>query len=63
MVREAEQHATRQAAAELIEARNQADALMYGTEKDLKEHGSRLGTPTGAPSRGNRRVADGNGRR
>jgi molecular chaperone DnaK len=27
----------------VIEARNQADALIYGTEKDLKEHASQLG--------------------
>src|SRR5438477_6884245 len=43
MVREAEQHATEdKQRRELIEARNRADALIYGTEKDLKDHGSRL---------------------
>jgi molecular chaperone DnaK len=44
MVREAEQHAAEdKRRRELIEARNQADALTYGTERDLKEHGNRLG--------------------
>jgi molecular chaperone DnaK len=44
MVREAEQHAAEdKRRRELIEARNQADALIYGTEKDLKEHGNRVG--------------------
>src|SRR6202043_2271584 len=43
MVREAEQHAMKDKnPSELIEARNQADALIYGSEKNLKEHGSRL---------------------
>jgi molecular chaperone DnaK len=43
MVREAEQHSAEdKRRRELIEARNQADALIYGTEKNLKEHGSRL---------------------
>jgi len=43
MVREAEQHAAEdKKRRELIEARNQADALIYGSEKNLKEHGSRL---------------------
>jgi molecular chaperone DnaK len=43
MVREAEQHgAEDKRRRELIEARNQADALIYGTERDLKEHGDRL---------------------
>src|SRR5207248_260271 len=43
MVREAEQHAAEdKQRRELIEARNRADALIYGTEKDLKDHGSRL---------------------
>src|ERR1700758_4414885 len=43
MVREAEQHATEdKRRREVIEARNQADALIYATEKDLKEHGNRL---------------------
>src|ERR1700732_2442156 len=44
MVREAEQHAAEdKRRREVIEARNQADALIYGTEKDLKEHGDQLG--------------------
>jgi molecular chaperone DnaK len=43
MVREAEQHAAEdKKRRELIEVRNQADALIYGSEKNLKEHGSRL---------------------
>jgi molecular chaperone DnaK len=43
MVREAEQHAVEdKKRRELIEARNEADALIYGTEKNLKEYGSRL---------------------
>jgi molecular chaperone DnaK len=43
MIREAEQHAAEdKRRRELIEARNQADALIYSTERDLKEHGSRL---------------------
>src|SRR5207302_4103470 len=43
MVREAEQHAAEdKRRREVIEARNQADALIYGTEKDLKEHGNQL---------------------
>src|ERR1700719_1317551 len=44
MVREAEQHAAEdKRRREVIEARNQADALIYGTEKDLNEHGDQLG--------------------
>src|ERR1700731_4207268 len=44
MVREAEQHAAEdRRRRELIEARNQADALIYGTERELKEQGERLG--------------------
>src|SRR3954465_2289911 len=44
MVREAEQHAAEdKRRREVIEARNQADALIYGTERDLKEHGDKLG--------------------
>jgi molecular chaperone DnaK len=44
MVREAEQHAQDdKARRELIELRNQADALIYSTEKTMKEYGSRLG--------------------
>jgi molecular chaperone DnaK len=43
MVREAEQHAAEdKRRREVIEARNQADALIYGTERNLKEHGSHL---------------------
>jgi molecular chaperone DnaK len=43
MVREAEQHAAEdKRRREVIEARNQADALIYGTEKNLQEHGSNL---------------------
>jgi molecular chaperone DnaK len=43
MVREAEQHAAEdKRRREVIEARNQADALIYSTERDLKEHGSHL---------------------
>src|SRR5260370_19905104 len=40
---EAEQYAAEdKRRREVIEARNQADALIYGTEKELKEHGDRL---------------------
>jgi molecular chaperone DnaK len=43
MIREAEQHATEdKRRREVIEARNQADALIYSTERSLQEHGSRL---------------------
>jgi molecular chaperone DnaK len=43
MVREAEQHAAEdKKRREVIEARNQADALIYGTERSLKEHGEHL---------------------
>jgi molecular chaperone DnaK len=43
MVREAEQHSAEdKKRREVIEARNQADALIYSTEKNLKEHGGRL---------------------
>src|SRR6266576_828676 len=43
MVREAEQHAAEdKKRREVIEARNQADALIYSTERSLKEHGERL---------------------
>src|ERR1700726_4545631 len=43
MVKDAEAHAAEdKKRRELIEARNQADALIYGSEKNLKEHGSRL---------------------
>jgi molecular chaperone DnaK len=44
MVREAEQHAAEDARRrELIEARNQADTLIYSTEKNLREYGNRVG--------------------
>jgi molecular chaperone DnaK len=44
MVREAEQHAAEdKRRREVIEARNQADALIYSTERNLQEHGSQLG--------------------
>src|SRR5437660_804979 len=44
MVKDAEAHADedKQRKAQ-VEAKNQADALIYGTEKDLKEHASQLG--------------------
>jgi molecular chaperone DnaK len=43
MVREAEQHAAEdKKRREVIEARNQADALIYSTERSLKEHGEHL---------------------
>jgi len=43
-VREAEQHAAEdQRRRELIEARNQADTLIYSTEKNLREYGSHVG--------------------
>jgi molecular chaperone DnaK len=43
MVREAEQHAAEdKRRRELIEARNQADALIYSTEKNLRERGGNL---------------------
>jgi molecular chaperone DnaK len=43
MVREAEQHAAEdKKRREVIELRNQADALIYSTEKNLKEHGGGL---------------------
>jgi molecular chaperone DnaK len=44
MVREAEQHAVEdRKRRELVEARNQADALIYTTEKELKENEGRVG--------------------
>jgi molecular chaperone DnaK len=44
MVREAEQHAAEdKRRRELVEARNQADALIYSTEKELKENEARIG--------------------
>ena len=43
MVREAEQHSAEdRRRREVIEARNEADALVYTTEKNLKEYGDRL---------------------
>jgi molecular chaperone DnaK len=43
MVREAERHASEdKKRRELIEARNQADALIYAVERQLKDYGSRL---------------------
>src|SRR5881227_3544318 len=43
MVREAEQHsADDKKRRELVEAKNQADALVHSTERSLQEHGSRL---------------------
>ena len=44
MVREAEHHAAEdKKRRELIEARNQADALIYSVERQLKDQGSRVG--------------------
>jgi molecular chaperone DnaK len=44
MVREAEQNAAEdKKRRELVEARNQADALIYSTEKELKENEARVG--------------------
>ena len=44
MVREAEQHAEEdKRRRELVEARNQADALIHSAEKQLQEHGARVG--------------------
>ena len=44
MVNEAEQHAADdKARREAVEARNQADSLVYATEKSLEEHGDKLG--------------------
>jgi molecular chaperone DnaK len=44
MVREAEQHASEdKKRRELIEARNQADSLIYSVERQLKDYGSRVG--------------------
>jgi molecular chaperone DnaK len=43
MVREAQEHAAEdKRRREAIEARNRADALIYDTEKGLKEHGSKI---------------------
>jgi molecular chaperone DnaK len=44
MVREAEQHAAEdRRRRELVEARNQADATIHAAEKQLQEHGGRVG--------------------
>ena len=44
MVSEAEQHAADdKVRREAVEARNQADSLVYATEKSLEEHGDKLG--------------------
>jgi molecular chaperone DnaK len=44
MVRDAESHAAEdKKRKELIEARNQADALIHSTEKALSEHGDKVG--------------------
>ncbi|CAG0972300.1 heat shock 70kDa protein 1/2/6/8 [Geobacteraceae bacterium] len=44
MVRDAESHAAEdKKKRELIEARNQADSLVYSTEKSLKEYGDKIG--------------------
>ncbi len=44
MVDQAEEHATAdKARREAVEARNQADSLVYSTEKSLGEHGDKLG--------------------
>lgn len=43
MVKDAEEHAEEdRIERELIDARNQADQLVYGTEKTLKEHGDKV---------------------
>ena len=47
MVKDAESHAAEdQKKRELIEARNQADGLVYTTEKSLKEHGDQVDADT-----------------
>ncbi|MBE0575601.1 MAG: molecular chaperone DnaK [Desulfuromonadales bacterium] len=47
MVKDAEQHASEDhKKRELIEARNQADGLIYTTEKSLKEHGDKVDEET-----------------
>jgi molecular chaperone DnaK len=46
MVNEAEEHASEdKQRRELIEVRNQSDALVYTTEKTLKEHGDKVDAP------------------
>jgi molecular chaperone DnaK len=43
MVREAESHASEDSKKkQLVEARNEADALVYSTDKTLKEHGDKI---------------------
>jgi molecular chaperone DnaK len=45
MVKEAEEHAEEdRQRKEVIEARNQADSLIYSTEKSLKEYGDKIGS-------------------
>ncbi|MDI6794470.1 MAG: molecular chaperone DnaK [bacterium] len=45
MINEAESHAEEdRKKRELVELKNQADALIYSTEKSLKEHGDKIGT-------------------
>ena len=47
MMQDAEQNAVAdKAKKELIEARNQADSLVYETEKSLKEHGEKVDSET-----------------
>jgi molecular chaperone DnaK len=47
MVKEAEAHASEdKTKRQLIEARNQADGLVYATEKSLKEHGDKVDEAT-----------------
>ncbi|MHB8711120.1 MAG: molecular chaperone DnaK [Trichloromonadaceae bacterium] len=47
MVKDAEAHAAEdKKKRELIEARNQADGLVYSTEKSLKEHADKVDEPT-----------------
>jgi molecular chaperone DnaK len=50
MVREAEQHAAEdKRRRELVEARNQADAAIHAAEKQLQEHGGRVGAELRKP--------------
>ena len=50
MVREAEQHAEEdQRRRALVEARNQADAMLHTAEKQLQEHGARVGDAARRP--------------
>jgi molecular chaperone DnaK len=50
MVREAEQHAAEdRRRRELVEARNQADATIHAAEKQLQEHGGRVGDAERGP--------------